>query len=799
MAKRRGGGRRRTESRAQTRKPSIFDAVSRLAASNWGPPVFFALLSIVYFAGFVFTDDVIYGSDLGTDFHRGDKPFMVKVGELGLPAWLPFNGGMPGTSASRHDYFMPVHLLKLFTSDYRYYGWRYIVAMFCAGYFAFLCLRGYGVRPLAAWLGGVAFASAPTVLGFTQAGHYAKMSAIAVFPLSVWGLHRGMQTRRRVYFLIASLGIALGVYSPHIQIVYYSLWGLGTVFAFELIAHYLRERSTGAVLNRSLLAAGAVCLGLAIGAEGVFPPWEAGTLSKRGVDRGEEAGMAFSASWSLHPEDLVSLLVPEFGHFNQLYWGHNAGKWNSDYVGIVVLFLAALSLGRVRKDFRVKLFLSLFLLVIVFSLGTHTPVYRLFYYLVPGVRDLRAVGMIAFLFAFPACALAALGLDRVLSMDADLPDFRRRVAYGIGVALFALVGLALLPGTAVNVWNRIFWPDMPPDKAQIAVANLPHLARGAWIAILIVIALFALTWRRIQGRISAPAFAILLLPIMLFDTWRIDREFLTYVDPSRYLPGDRVNAVAVEFLQQDSTLYRVLPLPNGDQVQLPGVTLVSQFHDFTLPRYDRLLKSGMIGHPGILNLVNTRYVVSTNPVPEEWFGKPSLVGGLHIYRNPDALPWFYLASDFLLEKNEDRVLQLLGEKTSRPSRQVILEEAPPAFIGPEPDAYPGKIERLVYDLPNGIIDLQVDAPGPRLLVISENHHPYWHAYVDGEEVPILRANYLWQAVALKAGEHRVELRCRDRFTEIYRLVSIAGALVLLAGLVICLRRRETDARETTDG
>ena len=554
MAKHRGGRRRRTESHAEARKPSAFDAVSRLASSSWGPPLFFAVLSIVYFAGFVFTDDVIYGSDLGTDFHKGDNPVVEKAGELGLPAWLPFNGGMPGTSASRHDYFMPVHLLKLFTTDYRYYGWRYVFAMFCAGYFAFLCLRGYGIRPLAAWLGGVAFASAPTVLGFTQAGHYAKMSAISVFPFSVWALHRGMQDRRWIYFLVLSLGIALGVYSPHIQIVYYSLWGLGFFFLFELVAFYLRERSIGAAASRSLLAAGAVCLGLAIGAEGIFPPWEGATLSKRGVDRGQDAGMAFAASWSSHPEDLVSLIVPEFGHFNQLYWGRNAGKWNSDYIGIVVLFLAAISLGRIRKDSRVKLFLTLFLLVAVFSLGTHTPIYRLFYHLVPGVRDLRAIGMIAFLLAFPACVLAGLGLDRILSTDGDQPDLRRHLAYGSGLLVLVLLVMALAPGAVVGAWNRVFWPDIPSKKAAIASANLPHLARAAWIAVLIIAALFALAWRRIQGRISAPAFAILLLPIMLFDTWRIDRQFLTYVDPSRYLPGDRANLRAVEYLREDSTL-----------------------------------------------------------------------------------------------------------------------------------------------------------------------------------------------------------------------------------------------------
>ena len=234
-------------------------------------------------------------------------------------------------------------------------------------------------------------------------------------------------------------------------------------------------------------------------------------------------------------------------------------------------------------------------------------------------------------------------------------------------------------------------------------------------------------------------------------------------------------------------------------MRLPGITLVSQFHDFTLPRYDRLLKSGMIGHPAILNLVNTRYVVSSKPVPTSWLAEPAVVDGLHIYRNPHALPWIYLCSDYVIEKDEDRILELLTQKAFRPSHRAILEDVPPDFMKPESNAYPGKIEELAFDLSGGVIDLQVGAPGPRLLVISENHHPYWHAYVDGVEVPILRANYLWQAVALEAGEHRVELRCKDRFTETCRWISTAGALVLFAGLAICWRGREARTQEAADG
>ena len=54
--------------------------------------------------------------------------------------------------------------------------------MFMAGYFMYLCIRGLGLKPLTAWLTGIAYASAPTLLTFIYAGHEAKMLVIGLFP-----------------------------------------------------------------------------------------------------------------------------------------------------------------------------------------------------------------------------------------------------------------------------------------------------------------------------------------------------------------------------------------------------------------------------------------------------------------------------------------------------------------------------------------------------------------------------------------------------------------------------------------
>ena len=161
-------------------------------ASPWAVPAILALLTLLYFYDFPLSGQVIYGSDTGTDFHRGEEPFAEKLATYGPGVWKPTLGGYPASEEIRPDYF-PASLLKLFTTHQRHLGWRFMLTVFFAGWGMYRYLR---VLDLARWpclWGGVAFMFAPTFLSFTFAGHYAKMAVIALLPWMYLCLHRGMQ------------------------------------------------------------------------------------------------------------------------------------------------------------------------------------------------------------------------------------------------------------------------------------------------------------------------------------------------------------------------------------------------------------------------------------------------------------------------------------------------------------------------------------------------------------------------------------------------------------------------------
>ena len=91
------------------------------------------------------------------------------------------------------------------------------------------------------------------------------------------------------------------------------------------------------------------------------------------------------------------------------YWGRNFFKYNSDFVGILTLALAALALVRKRDATRI-FYASTALVLLAYSLGPHTPIHRLFYALVPQVKLFRAPPLVMFLVAFSLVTLAALAV-----------------------------------------------------------------------------------------------------------------------------------------------------------------------------------------------------------------------------------------------------------------------------------------------------------------------------------------------------------------------------------------------------
>ena len=85
------------------------------------------------------------------------------------------------------------------------------------------------------------------------------------------------------------------------------------------------------------------------------------------------------------------------------------------------------------------------------------------------------------------------------------------------------------------------------------------------------------------------------------------------------------------------------------------------------------------------------------------------------------------------------------------------------------------------------IAIQVTAATDELLVMTEIYYPGWRATVDGVETPILRADYAFRAVPVRAGSHRVEMIFDPWSVKIGIGITLAALCVALAGLWLVRR------------
>ena len=86
-----------------------------------------------------------------------------------------------------------------------------------------------------------------------------------------------------------------------------------------------------------------------------------------------------------------------------------------------------------------------------------------------------------------------------------------------------------------------------------------------------------------------------------------------------------------------------------------------------------------------------------------------------------------------------------------------------------------------------------------MAVFSETYYPGWHAWVDGREVPVWKANYAFRGVIVPAGRHEVRMEYHPRSFQIGLTISIAtlGITIVLASWLAFrkLRISETGIHE----
>ncbi len=244
--------------------------------------------------------------------------------------------------------------------------------------------------------------------------------------------------------------------------------------------------------------------------------------------------------------------------------------------------------------------------------------------------------------------------------------------------------------------------------------------------------------------------------------------------------------------------YRIDSLYEGWQPHtaqiVPGLFDIYGFSQpLALSHYETYYWSmGYRGSPQY-DFLGAKYVIGGEEPPGDasFVAVYSTPGGPTIYLNTGALPLAHLVYRAKSVSDQADYWEAIHSPEWDPTAQVFVHGGP-ALEGPAPSGS----SLAFYDYRPNRIELLAVTPQPAYLVLSEVDYPGWQASVDGQPVPIYRANIAFRAIYLDApGEHRVELSFRPVTVYVGLGSSLAGSTGMAGYALWRWRRRGSGQRQ----
>jgi hypothetical protein len=552
---------------------------------------------------------------------------------------------------------------------------------------------------------------------------------------------------------------------------------------------------------------------------------------------------------SLHPSSLFVVLFPFWqGHgrgiYEMGYWGVYWHHYEAQiYLGLLALTLAcagAYAAWQRQSRWSIGRFWSVIaVLGVCLSLGRYCePLARLVHH-VPILGHFRSPNRHWMEVVFAVAVLAGWAVDALLRNEDD-KQLRAlsRVAQVTAVAL--ALGCALVGGFVL--WRRtaaekllLTMRDMnwvPPGFFQKGSAEfyLPVVTAAVLCAVLL---LFLRAAQR--GR----WFALLLLALV--GDYHLYAYFAPINNDETRLENKLGRALPPSLAAQQSERaplrYHQLLSPAGGEFNpfwMYGHEFATGYDPVLNTRYKTFsgideagrsyLKTSLIASDCTLDLLNVRYVliapnlltptasaeISGLADATRWRELPNdssinWYKDMKVYENLRVLPRVWLVGQVRVVPDEYDQLRLIrGERKDERGnafdpRQIALIEPPTASLPWAQQLAQASVPTItgqarILARTNDRLEIETEALGPALLVLSEMAYPGWRARVDGQEVEWQRVNYMLCGVPVGAGKHHVEFAYQPDIIKIGAVVTFTTALALLVLIVWeCRQRRTTGA------
>jgi hypothetical protein len=701
-----------------------------------------------------------------------------------IPLWTPsYLCGVPFVGSFESAVFYPFNLLFLIFPLATAINLEVFSHVLMAGLFSYGWAASRGWRPLACLLVacGVIFGG-PFFLQ-VYSGHLSNLCAMAWIPLLFWAFE---QLTRKISIRWCGWGtfaVCMQGLAGHPQYFYYTAL---MVFIYLLIL----SLRTPAIFKKGWMLGLVYGAGLCLSA----PQWLTGLEAVGESARGDLNDFKTSGLFSLPPENLITLLMPDFlGPVgSDQYWG----RWYlwdvSLFSGTILLFFFFYALFKNRlKNLNELLMIGI---AFVMACGQSTPFFQILFDVLPGYKSFRGTCKFDIFITLFIALLAGSGFNRLL----EKKQLETWALKGLVLAAFLSAGLGwIIQGAAqkglTGVWGSwllsVRWLKTEfalldqqtlsdfVDKAGLQSAQSLFLLSGT-----VLIVAGCAWWSRVSSKGVLALGLIAILELFLFarshrpafELGGLNSKFATIENFYRSHPGDyRVTGTG-----SDSVLEGGLDIWEGQPMILSRYgRFVAKSQGF--PKEELFRTSPIFKRfDPIYSLVRLRYLFSS-----EGGGQ---VRALELPFGP--FPRVKIFHQYVLASSADEALSFLLTPGFDFKNRIILEKAP-SFI-PRPPVAPERITS--EDISVNQMGIEANLCSPGFLLVTDNYGLGWKVQADKasswQGLSVEPADGFLRAIPLGTGTYHFKLVYAPDSFRIGLWISLLSWMFYVAILTCVFRR-----------
>ena len=693
-----------------------------------------------------------------------------------------------------------------------------------------------GFSTLIGIIGGLAYSYATYNPIIVVVGHMTKMHAIAYLPFFIGAILLIFQKKYYIGAICTAIATALFVQANHLQINYY---GLIIVLAMSLyyLVIWIKAKEYTHILKTIGFSLIAGLMGLAVNAIMLMSTAEYGKASIRGgsalatkdskiTNTGLNKDYALSYSMFLS-EPLVMMfphvygassdpnlvdpakskaievlqqMQPEVGQqlqsFLQFYWGGIGFTAGPPYVGIIICFFACIGFGSNKNPNRWWIG-AVIVLSILLAAGSYFETFNVFILEhLPLYNKFRAPSMILVIPTLLIGVLAMYGINATLQAN-NFKSFIEAHKIGwitLGFILLAILGLYFTSDfkseSEKQLMSQIMQIQDPNQKAAFEtpardMVNAIAEDRKGFIesdltrALIFIGIAFLLIFLYIKQTIQQTIFIIGVGLLTLVDLFQINVQ---YLKPSQFVEAtENENVFALTALDnallKDTSNYRIIDLRRGVQnafnegaIMAYHHKLVGGYNPAKLSIYQDLIENQWYQFPNCLptlNMMNTKYIITGNMASDT-------------IPNPDALGNAWFVKGIQYKKGPRAVMDHLSFFNPKDTAVIDEQDKLDVLSGLQVDSN-AKIQLI--DNQNDLIFYTAKTNAKQLAVFSEIYYrDGWKAYIDDQESPILKVNYVLRGLVIPAGDHKIRFEFKP--ASVTRAKQIAGVASILLWIAL---------------